>query len=103
MSKKLHLKEIKVKSFVTNLENQETNQVKAGGISPTYSPSCVQICSDTNCPGACTNMTCKTCLNSCYGTCGQTCGLSCAGGTCLVSCETICPDCFPNPTTTPMA
>lgn len=38
--KKLHLEAIKVKSYVTSLENDEKNKVKGGWMFPTEPPIC---------------------------------------------------------------
>ncbi len=84
--KKLKLNQLKVKSFVTEMDDRQAEKVKGGDTAYTCPASCIVACFTDEA------ITCGgTCGQSCNGTC-NTCGYSC-GGTCE-TCHTY-NTCFP--------
>lgn len=81
---KLNLDALKVKSFVTSINDEQQEQVRAGEASRWTKCSYPALCSEESCPEVtCTCptnwYTCQTCT-----TCDETCLASC-------SCDTMCP------------
>jgi hypothetical protein len=60
---KLNLKDLKIQSFVTSLENGDKTKIKAGGTGDTACEPC-----QTDPPVTCTCLTCITCITC--NTCG---------------------------------
>ncbi len=92
--KKLNLKALQVKSFVTSLDLQEEERVRGGDSTASCIPLCTQI---SACPTNPVCVTCNSCIDTC-NTCYNTCDTNCNCGTYTCYCTDGCyetPDCGP--------
>jgi hypothetical protein len=87
MPKKLTLKDLKIRSFVTTLNHRESKNIYAkaqGTLScepcePTVDPVCP---TEYSCVYTCLH----SCHGTCYGTCPETCGTVCTDYDCTFKC-----------------